>query len=128
MDVEQMFEPVTKWNTSIRSADTIPEIVRKAVRVARSEKPGAVHIELPEDVAKQRSDAKPMSVHRFRRPGPDGKISDRAFDLLKKARRPVVLAGNGTLRKRARSEENTSELQSLMRTSYAVFCLKKKIK
>src|SRR3546814_17852911 len=42
-----------------------------------------------------------MSVHRFRRPGPDGKISDRAFDLLKKARRPVVLAGDGTLRKRA---------------------------
>src|SRR3546814_2748266 len=100
MDVEQMFEPVTKWNTSIRSADTIPEIVRKAVRVARSEKPGAVHSELPEDVAKQRSDAKPMSVHRLRRPGPDGKISARAFDLLQKARRPVVRAGHGTLRKR----------------------------
>jgi len=101
MDVVQMFEPVTKWNTSIRSADTIPEIVRKAVRVARSEKPGAVHIELPEDMARQQSDAQPLSVHRFRRPGPDSKISDRAFALLKQAKRPVVLAGNGTLRKRA---------------------------
>ena len=53
MDVVGMFEPVTKWAISIRSADTIPEIVRKAVHVSRMEKPGAVHIELPEDLAKQ---------------------------------------------------------------------------
>ena len=48
MDVVKMFEPVTKWATTIIHADNIPEIVRKAVRIARSEKPGAVLIELPE--------------------------------------------------------------------------------
>ena len=52
MDVVHMFEPVTKWAASVRHPDTIPELVRKAVRVARSEKPGAVHLELPEDLAK----------------------------------------------------------------------------
>jgi len=101
MDVVDMFSSVTKWNTSIYNADTIPEIVRKAVRVTRSEKPGAVHIELPEDVAKHETAAAPMQVHRFRRPGPDDKIVNQAFELLRQARRPVIVAGNGTIRKRA---------------------------
>ena len=101
MDVVGMFEPVTKWATSIRHASTIPEIVRKAVRLARSEKPGAVHIELPEDIAKEPTDATPLVPHRFRRSVPDDKIVDRAFAMLKEARRPVILAGNGCIRRRA---------------------------
>ena len=60
MDVVEMFRPVTKWATTIYNAETIPEIVRKAVRLARTEKPGAVHIELPEDIAKQRAAASPV--------------------------------------------------------------------
>lgn len=51
MDVVGMFKPVTKWATTVLHPDNILEIVRKAVRLARSEKPGAVHIELPEDIA-----------------------------------------------------------------------------
>ena len=60
MDVVALFEPVTKWSTTIRHPDTIAEIVRKAVRLARTEKPGAVHIELPEDVAKLETDVEPI--------------------------------------------------------------------
>ena len=101
MNVTRMFEPVTKWATTVYNARTIPEIVRKAVRIARTEKPGAVHIELPEDVAKHDVDAEPMTPHRFRRPGPDDKIVDRAFDLLSQARNPVIIAGNGAIRRRA---------------------------
>ncbi len=101
MDVVEMFTPVTKWATTVYNADTIPEIVRKAVRVARTEKPGAVHIELPEDIAKDDVDAEPMSVRRYRRPGPDDKIADKAFELISAARRPVIIAGNGTIRRRA---------------------------
>jgi len=101
MDVVHMFEPVTKWATTILHANNIPEIVRKAVRVARTEKPGAVHIELPEDIAKNETDAKPLQPQRFRRPVPDDKIVNQAFEVLKKARRPVILAGNGCIRKRA---------------------------
>ncbi|HHQ14771.1 MAG TPA: acetolactate synthase large subunit [Chromatiales bacterium] len=101
MDVVAMFEPVTKWATSIRHPDTIPEIVRKSVRLARAEKPGAVHIELPEDQAKLPTDASPMTPKRFRRPVPDDKIVDRAFEMLKRSHRPLILAGNGCIRKRA---------------------------
>ena len=107
MDVVAMFEPVTKWATTVYNPRTIPEIVRKAVRVARSEKPGAVHIELPEDVAKQPVDAHPLSFRRFRRPGPDDKIVDRAFELIGRAKRPVIIAGNGTIRKRASRQLRT---------------------
>lgn len=101
MDVVAMFEPVTKWAVSIRNPDTIPEIVRKAVRLARSEKPGAVHIELPEDIAAAESGKAPLVPRRFRRSVPDSKIVDKAFAMLQQARRPVILAGNGCIRKRA---------------------------
>lgn len=101
MDAVEMFQPVTKWATTVFRADTLPEIVRKAVRVARTEKPGAVHIELPEDVAKEPTVAAPLQPRRFRRAVIDDKIADRAFELLAAARRPVILAGNGAIRRRA---------------------------
>ena len=103
MDVVSMFKPVTKWATSIVNPNTIPEIVRKAVRLARTEKPGAVHIELPEDVAEENADegVKPMKPRRFRRSVPDDKIVDRAFEALKDSKRPIILAGNGCIRRRA---------------------------
>ncbi len=101
MDVVAMFEPVTKWATTILNPDTIPEIVRKAVRLARTEKPGAVHIELPEDVASAPATGSPMVPRRFRRSVPDDKIVDRAFEMLAAAKRPVIIAGNGCIRRRA---------------------------
>lgn len=101
MDVVAMYRPVTKWATSILHQDNIPEIVRKAVRLARSEKPGAVLIELPEDIAKQQTTTRAIEPYRFRRPGPDDKIIDQVFGMLTQARRPIILAGNGCIRKRA---------------------------
>ena len=107
MDVVSMFRPVTKWATTILNPDTIPEIVRKAVRLARTEKPGAVHIELPEDIAAEETDMTPMEPRRFRRSVPDDKIVDQAFEMLENARRPVILAGNGCIRKRASKQLRT---------------------
>jgi acetolactate synthase-1/2/3 large subunit len=101
MDVVEMFTPVTKWSTPILHPDNIPEIVRKAVRLARTEKPGACHIELPEDIAKRETDARPLRPRRFRRPVPADKIIDRAMERIDRARRPIVIAGNGAIRKRA---------------------------
>ena len=101
MDVVTMYSPVTKWATSVLHQDNIPEIVRKAVRVARSEKPGAVLIELPEDIAKLQTTTTPITPRRFRRPGPDDTIIDQAYDLLKKSKRPIILAGNGAIRRRS---------------------------
>ena len=101
MDVVAMFKPVTKWATTVLHPDSIPEIVRKAVRLARTEKPGAVHIELPEDIAKLPASTKPISVQKFRRPVPADKIIDQAFEAILAAKRPVIIAGNGCIRKRA---------------------------
>ncbi|NND54321.1 MAG: acetolactate synthase large subunit [Gammaproteobacteria bacterium] len=107
MDVVGMFEPVTKWATMIVNPDTIPEIVRKAVRLARGEKPGAVLIELPEDVAKEETSELPLDPRRYRRSVVDDKITNRAFELLKTAKRPVILAGNGCIRRRASKQLRT---------------------
>lgn len=104
MDVVAMYEPVTKWSTSIEHGSTIPEIVRKAVRTARGEKPGAVLLELPEDIAKQDVEAQPLEPRRFRRPGADDKITDQAYEMIRAAKRPIILAGNGTIRKRASAQ------------------------
>jgi acetolactate synthase-1/2/3 large subunit len=101
MDVVAMFEPVTKWAETVRLPDSIPEIVRKAVRLSRTEKPGAVHIELPEDIAKQEATTKPIPPRRFRRSVPDDNIVDRAFALISKAKSPIIVAGNGCIRRRA---------------------------
>src|SRR5690606_22627974 len=86
---------------AIRHPDNIPEVVRKAVRLARGEKPGAVHIELAEDIAKEDATTTPLPVRRFRRPVPDTKVTDRAWEMICSAKRPIILAGNGTIRKRA---------------------------
>jgi acetolactate synthase-1/2/3 large subunit len=103
MDVVEMFTPVTKWSTTVRRAEAIPEVVRKAFRLARLEKPGATHVELPEDVAKEPSNERPIDLEgrKFRRPAPDHKAVARAVALLREARSPLILAGNGCVRRRA---------------------------
>ncbi|HJQ80000.1 MAG TPA: acetolactate synthase large subunit [Lacipirellulaceae bacterium] len=104
IDVVSMYRPITKWATSIHHEDNIPEVVRKAVRVCRTEKPGAVLVELPEDIAGQEASGEPLTPRRFRRPRPDDTAIGQAFELLRSARRPVIIAGNGTIRRRASSE------------------------
>jgi len=64
IDIVRMFGPVTKWSTRISVGESTPEIVRKAFRLARLEKPGATHIELPEDIAGEDIDMKPLEVRR----------------------------------------------------------------
>ncbi|MBQ0718459.1 MAG: acetolactate synthase large subunit, partial [Sulfitobacter litoralis] len=101
MDVVKMFEPVTKWAEMIIHEDNIPEIVRKAVRLSRSEKPGAVLIELPEDVAERDTDAEPMEPIRFRRSVASDEMIADAVERINSASRPLIIAGNGCVRKRA---------------------------
>ena len=104
MDVVGMFRPVTKWATPVLNPDNVPEIVRKAFKLATTEKPGACHIELAEDIAAQEAKGAPLPVRKLRRPGPDDKIVDEAWELIRNAKRPVILAGNGAIRKRASTQ------------------------
>ena len=101
MDVVAMFKPITKWAVTVVHPDNIPEIVRKAFKLATTEKPGACHIELPEDIMKLSSEKLPISPERLRRPVADNKIIDKAMALILNAKRPIILAGNGAIRKRA---------------------------
>ncbi len=101
IDIVHMFEPVTKWNTSIRNPRIIPEAVRKAFKLAEMEKPGATHLELPEDIAKIEVEAEPLAPQRLRRAAPDYKAIAQALALIKEAKRPVIIAGNGAIRKLA---------------------------
>jgi acetolactate synthase I/II/III large subunit len=101
MDAITMFKPVTKWAQSVWDADNVPEVVRKAFKLAEDEKPGATLIELPEDIAKDDTSADPLPVRKIRRPGADHKAVKQAMELIGKAKRPLILAGNGAVRKRA---------------------------
>ena len=101
MDSIRMFEPISKWAQSIYSADNITEVVRKAFKLAETEKPGVCVIELPEDVAKQEIDDQPMVPVKVRRPAADHKAIKAALELIESAKRPIILAGNGAVRKRA---------------------------
>ncbi len=101
MDVVAMFKPVTKWATPVINAENIPEIVRKAFKLAENEKPGACHIELAEDIADTEVEGTPLRSERLRRPVPDDSVVDRAMALIREAKQPVILAGNGAIRKRS---------------------------
>ncbi len=100
MDVVHMFSPVVKWNITVTSPDTIPEIVRKAFKLATREKMGACHIELPEDVAAMEATSMPIAPVKTRRPSPDYKCISEAIELIENAKHPVILAGNGCVRTR----------------------------
>ncbi|MDX8382781.1 MAG: acetolactate synthase large subunit [Ghiorsea sp.] len=107
MDVVKMFEPVTKWATSILHPDNIPEIVRKAVRLAHSEKPGACLIELPEDVAKMQVSSKPLPPLSIPQSVVAPSQIDAAFAILREAKRPIMLVGNGCVRQAASAQLRT---------------------
>ncbi|MEE8424136.1 MAG: acetolactate synthase large subunit [Thermodesulfobacteriota bacterium] len=103
LDIVNMFKPITKWNTAISSPDAVVEIVRKAFKLAEFEKPGATHIEISEDIAKDvaQKNLTPIPRKRVRRPGPDFKAINDTIEILRAARRPLIIAGNGAIRKRA---------------------------
>jgi acetolactate synthase-1/2/3 large subunit len=106
VDIVRMLAPVTKWNTSIQRAGAIPEIVRKAFRVALLEKPGPTHIELPENLAATavESSVEPLMPGRTYLPEPTDEAIAQAAQLIAGSQRPLILAGNGVLRRHAAPE------------------------
>jgi len=101
VDLVEVMRPITKWNARVAQPEIIPEVVRKAFRVAESEKPGATHLELPEDVMAQPLEAVALPRRSPPLSEPAAREQLRAAELICAARKPVVLAGNGVLRARA---------------------------
>jgi acetolactate synthase-1/2/3 large subunit len=99
IDVVNMLAPVTKWNARLNSSTVIPEVVRKAFKVAQEQKPGPTHIELPEDVMGEMVTATPLPAgDRRGRLEPGAGELLRAADVIRNADNPIVLAGNGVAR------------------------------
>src|SRR5690349_6536016 len=98
IDIVEVMRPITKWNARLNDAAIIPEVVRKAFKVAKSEKPGATHIELPEDVMASSVDAGPLPRRKPVQPEPAARELLRAADLIRGALNPVALVGNGAVR------------------------------
>ena len=99
IDVVAMMEPITKYTHQLVSGDTIPCHVREAFRLAQEEKPGAVHLELPEDIADEQTEEPPIPASHVRRPTAEAKSIDAAVEMLQKADHPLLIVGAGANRK-----------------------------
>jgi acetolactate synthase-1/2/3 large subunit len=99
LDVVSLMRPVTKYATSIVDPGTIPTVLRNAFKHAQSERPGAVHIELPEDVAGSSTDAQVQKPGHARRPDPDAKTIEGAAELINASRHPLLILSAGANRK-----------------------------
>ena len=99
IDLVAVMQPITKWNTRLNDVNIIPEAVRKAFKVAESEKPGATHIELPEDVmAEEVEGLQPLPRRKPVQPEPAARELLKAADLVRGALNPVAICGNGVVR------------------------------
>ena len=107
IDLIGILRPIVKWNARVSSPEIVPEVVRKAFAVAESEKPGATHLELPEDVMARPLDAKPLTRHAPVQPEPRARELERAAEIICSAENPVALAGNGAVRTAAASALRT---------------------
>ncbi|MHC4093829.1 MAG: acetolactate synthase large subunit [Planctomycetota bacterium] len=98
MDLVALFRPITKYNAQITRGEIVPEVVRKAFKIAQTEKFGAAHIDFPEDVAGADAVGEPLPVQQPRDSEPSVSQLDRAAPIINGARFPVILAGNGVIR------------------------------
>ena len=101
LDLVAMFAPVTKWNAQIVRPSNTPEIVRKAFKRSQSEKPGAVHIDLPENIAAMPAVGNPLNKNTLEKTYASYHSINEAAEAISQAKNPLILVGNGALRANA---------------------------
>ncbi len=95
-----LYKPITKWSAVINHPDRAAELVERAIHVARSGRPGPVHLDIPCDIHTQAATHDLASIPSLRRPRPvpsSAEIEELA-DLLAKAKRPLLITGGGVVR------------------------------
>ena len=101
VDVVSMMQPITKFAKQIVNVNAIPSLVREAFRLAEEERPGAVHLELPEDIAAEHAEsANLFAVDTSYRANVNDRDVSMAIDMIRKAKHPLLLIGAGANRKR----------------------------
>lgn len=98
IDIVEMMKPVAKMSRQIVSGNTIPSLVRESFRVAQREKPGAVHLELPEDIAAEETSAKPFTIEEDVVSKGSQESIQKAIDRIHKAKHPLLLIASGANR------------------------------
>jgi acetolactate synthase-1/2/3 large subunit len=98
VNVVEMMRPITKYSQQIIHGNAIASRVREAFRLAEQERPGAVHLELPEDIAREEAEPFLFPTEKIRRPAADPEAIRLAVDAIERARRPLVLIGAGANR------------------------------
>jgi len=99
IEVVEMMEPLTKYSKQLVSGTNIPSRVREAIRLAEEERPGAVHLELPEDIAREHTNEPLLKRSLARRPIAEEKSIRAAVERLEAAQHPVLIVGAGANRK-----------------------------
>jgi acetolactate synthase-1/2/3 large subunit len=101
LDLEQIFSGITKYSSRLLTPDVINEVVRKAFKLAQTEKTGATFIEFPENIAEMEIDAMPLHVKQPATPEPPMEKVEMAAKIISDAKNPIILAGNGVIRNKA---------------------------
>ncbi|WP_026098039.1 acetolactate synthase large subunit [Kamptonema formosum] len=101
LDLVAMFAPVTKWNAQIVRPSIAPEVVRKAFKLGQTEKPGAVHIDLPENIAAMPVTGAPLNKDKLEKTFASYHSINEAAAIISKAQHPLLLVGNGAIRANA---------------------------
>lgn len=101
LDLVNLFEPITKYSAQIREPEIVPEVVRKAFKLAQEEKPGACFIDFPENIAENETDGKPIPARNLYTPAPLDFKLEQAARVISEAQHPVIIAGNGVIRQDA---------------------------
>ncbi len=114
VDVLGMFAPVVKWGARIEVPDQTGEVIRTAFRVARLERPGATHVELPEDVAEHETAGSPMPVRRTRYAAARDDAITAAAEAINGATRPILLVGNGVVRRDAAGHGTVTAIRAFV--------------
>lgn len=98
LDLEEIFRPICKYSSRVLAPEIIPEVTRKAFKLAQTEKMGACFIEFPENIAKMSIDAEPLPIKLASLPEPSSERVQKAAELISEAKQPIILAGNGVIR------------------------------
>ena len=100
IDTVDMMRSITKYSRQIVNGNSIPSMTREAFRIAQEERPGAVHLELPEDIAAEECGERIFEVVGYRRPDADDQAITKAVRMIEEAKMPLILIGAGANRKR----------------------------
>jgi len=100
LDIVQMMHPLTKYTKQVVDGNNIASMVRDSIKIAQEERPGAVHIELPEDIAKEEVDTELFTVRPCRYPVADSESLNKALEIMYEAKMPLILIGAGANRTR----------------------------